>query len=60
MDNFTIGFTEDQVKILADYIETNLQPCIEENKDANINWICEICEIYKKLDVIRKGLELTT
>ena len=61
-DTFMISLTADQAVRIAEFIEDNFSDFVAEYENWNddIDYMCDICEVYKKFDVIRKGLELTT
>lgn len=47
---FTFNFSEGEVTALIDFFETNLFEKIRNDMEIdNINWLCDITNIYKKL-----------
>ena len=47
---FTFKFSEDEVTDLIDFFETNLLEEIRNDMEIdNINWLCDMTSIYKKL-----------
>ena len=47
---FTFKFSEGEVTALIDFFETNLLEEIRNDMEIdNINWLCDMTSIYKKL-----------
>ena len=47
---FTFKFSEGEVTALIDFFETNLLEEIRNDMEIdNINWLCDMISIYKKL-----------
>jgi hypothetical protein len=56
-EEIVLRLTESQVVSLLDYIEINFIQAIRDDTDVDsIEYVCNICDVYKKLKKIRGKL----